>query len=67
MKRYIESTDARLYLMNGEAYIVHRDEDGKCYIEDGTVEEPKEELIEKLVGVLEVHHEVKEETKQKKK
>ncbi len=60
MKRYIESTDARLYLMNGEAYIVHRDEDGKCYIEDGTVEEPKEELIEKLV-------EVKEETKQKKK
>jgi len=60
MKRYIQSTDARLYLMNGEAYIVHRDEDGKCYIEDGTVEEPKEELIEKLV-------EVKEETKQKKK
>lgn len=60
MKKYIESTDARLYLMNGEAYIVHRDEDGKCYIKDGAVEEPKEELIEKLV-------EVKEETKQKKK
>lgn len=59
MKRYIQSTDARLYLMNGEAYIVHRDEDGKCYIEDGTVEEPKEEPIEKLVEA--------EEGKQNKK
>lgn len=59
MKRYIESTDARLYLMNGEAYIVHRDEDGKCYIEDEIVEEPKEEPIEKLVEA--------EEGKQNKK
>lgn len=60
MKKYIESTDARLYLMNGEAYIVHRDEDGKCYIEDGVIEEPKEEPIEKLV-------EVEEEKQNKKK
>ena len=60
MKRYIESTDARLYLMNGEAYTIYRDADGKCYIEDGTVEEPKEELIEKLV-------EVEEEKQNKKK
>lgn len=46
--------------MDGEAYTIHRDEDGKCYIEDGVIEEPKEESIEKLV-------EVEEEKQNKKK